>query len=224
MRAAVLAGGLGTRLRPLTFFVPKPLVHVAGRPLIDHILAWLKANGVREIAVIGHYMQDLLAGYLAEFFPDVVFIKSPRLLGTAGQLYYAKEWATGGDLVVVNADVLTNLDLKMPAELHKAKKAQLTIVATPQTASLRFGVLEIEGDMLKAWREKPTFSYITSTGVYIASSQVVERLREEFLDMDSLARSLIPNVAVYVAREAFFHDVGTLGDLPKAQSVKELRP
>ncbi|MFN7106267.1 MAG: nucleotidyltransferase family protein, partial [Pyrobaculum sp.] len=179
MKAVVLAAGLGTRLRPLTFFVPKPLVYVAGRPLIDHVLTWLKTNGISEIAVVGHYMQDLLAGYLADFFPDVVFIKSPRLLGTAGQLYYAKKWTSGGDLVVANVDVLTNLDLKMPAELHKAKNVQLTIVATRQATSLRFGVLEIEGDMLKAWREKPTFSHVTSTGVYIASSQLVERLREE---------------------------------------------
>ncbi|ACB39030.1 nucleotidyltransferase family protein [Pyrobaculum neutrophilum] len=219
MKAVVLAAGLGTRLRPLTFLVPKALATVGTKPLVDYVIEWLRLNGVREIAVVGYYMQDVLERYLAQFHPDVVFLRSRKLLGTAGQLYYARDWVDG-DAAVVNTDVLTNLDLRAPAELHRSRQALLTVVGQIHRVSLRFGVLEVEGGMLRSWREKPTLEYITSTGIYIVSEGVVKRLGEEYLDMDALARSLIPRVAVYVAKEAFFYDVGTIEDLSKAQEVK----
>ena len=225
MKAVVLAAGLGTRLRPLTFFVPKALAAAGSKLLIDFVVEWLRRNGVREVAVVGYYMQNLVRSYLSEFHPDVVFLESRRLLGTAGQLYYAKEWVDG-DVVVVNTDVLTNLDLRAPLELHKSKKALLTVVGSANKASLRFGVLEVEDDLLKTWREKPTFEFVTSTGIYVVSDVVVKKLSEEYLDMDALARSLTPRVAVYTAKEAYFYDVGTLEDLTKARDVElgELRP
>lgn len=219
MKAVILAAGLGTRLRPLTFLVPKALVTIGTKPLVDYVIEWLRLNGVRDIAIVGYHMQDVLERYLSQFHPDVVFFKSRKLLGTAGQLYYTKEWADG-DVVVVNTDVLTNLDLKKPAELHKSRGALLTIVGQIHKVSLRFGVLEVDGGMLKSWKEKPSFEYITSTGVYIISDKVIKKLGEEYLDMDALAKSLIPNVAVYVAKEAFFYDVGTLEDLAKIQEVR----
>ncbi|MGC9131212.1 MAG: nucleotidyltransferase family protein [Pyrobaculum sp.] len=218
MKAVVLAAGLGTRLRPLTYFLPKPLVAVGGRPLITHIIEWLRANGVGEIAVVGYYMQEVLESYLSERHPDVAFFKSRRLLGTAGQLYYVREWA-GGDMAVVNTDVLTNLDLRHPLELHRSSGALLTIVGQRYRASLRFGVLDTEGSALRAWREKPTIDYITSTGIYIISADVVKKLGEEYLDMNVLATSLMPRVAVYTAKEAYFYDVGTLEDLQSVANV-----
>jgi Nucleoside-diphosphate-sugar pyrophosphorylase involved in lipopolysaccharide biosynthesis/translation initiation factor 2B, gamma/epsilon subunits (eIF-2Bgamma/eIF-2Bepsilon) len=225
VKAVVLAAGLGTRLRPLTFFVPKALAAAGSKTLIDLVIEWLRLNGIREIAVVGHYMQDLLRSYLLQFHPDVAFLPSRRLLGTAGQLYYAKGWIEG-DAVVANTDVLTNLALEWPLQLHKSKEALLTVVGAVAKTSLRFGVLEAEDGRLKAWREKPSFEYIMSTGIYIISDAVVKRLSEEYLDMDSLAQSLTPRVAVYTAKEAFFYDVGTLEDLAKAREVeiKELKP
>jgi NDP-sugar pyrophosphorylase family protein len=110
--------------------------------------------------------------------------------------------------------------------LHRSKEALLTVVGTANKTSLRFGVLEVENGLLTAWREKPTFEYITSTGIYVISDAVVKSLPEEYLDMDVLARSLMPRVAVYEAEQAFFYDVGTLEDLAKARHVElgHLRP
>ena len=205
--------------------MPKALADVGSKLLIDFVVEWLRRNGVREIAVVGYYMQKMLKGYLSEFHPDVVFLESRRLLGTAGQLYYAKEWVEG-DVVVVNTDVLTNLDLSAPLELHKSKRALLTVVGSANKTSLRFGVLEVDDNLLKTWREKPIFEFVTSTGIYIVSDVVVKKLSEEYLDMDALARSLLPRVAVYTAKEAYFYDVGTLDDLAKARGVElgELKP
>lgn len=225
MRAVVLAAGLGTRLRPLTFFLPKPLVSVAGKPIIDYVIQWLRRNRVSEIAVVGYYMQDVLERYITQFYPDVAFFKSRRLLGTAGQLYYVKEWARG-DVAVVNADVLTDLDLSFPLRLHQSGDFLLTVVGQKLSHQLRFGILEDDGGVLKTWREKPRFDYVTSAGVYIVREEVFTKLKEEYLDMDVLARSLMPKVGLYVAKEAVFYDVGTLEDLEKTRDVElgDLKP
>ncbi len=222
MKAVILAAGLGTRLRPLTFAVPKALVYLRGKPLINYVIDWLKSNGVSEVAVVGHYMQRLLEIYLAEFYPEVAFFKSPKLLGTAGQLYYAREWIDG-DVVVVNVDVLTNLDLRHPLSLHTSTGAMLTLVAARQAAPLRFGVLDVERETLRNWREKPVFDYLVFTGVSVVSREALGGLREEFLDMNTFAKSL-SRVSVYVAREASFYDVGTLEDLAKAPVLVGLYP
>jgi len=216
VKAVVLAAGLGTRLRPLTYFVPKALASVGGKPLVDYVLEWLRLNGVKDVAVVGYYLQDVLARYLAERHPNVVFVRSRRLLGTAGQLYYAMEWIGGDDAVVVNTDVLTNLELGAPLSLHKSSGAKLTIVAYRLRQQMRFGALHVEGERLATWREKPVSEYVTAAGIYIISGV---KLGEEYLDMDAQAQSLVPHVAVYVAKKAQFVDVGALEDLRKAAAL-----
>lgn len=218
MRAFLLAAGLGTRLRPLTYFVPKPLVVVGGKPIIDHVIAWLKANGIGEIYVVGHYMQDLLRSYLKERHPDVVFVPSKKLLGTAGQLYYAKEYFDDGPMLVAPSDVLTNLDVGEVLRFHEGAPALLTIVGQEVEASLRFGVLDVKDGRLAAWREKPKFKHVVSTGIYLVEGLVLQSLEERYLDFNDFAQSLAPYVAVYVSK-AKFYDVGALEDLAKVRQL-----
>ncbi len=212
-----MAAGLGTRLRPLTFVVPKPLVTVGTTPIIDIVIRWLRLNGVGDIVVVGGYMQDVLERYLRSAHPDVAFVRSRRLLGTAGQLHYVRD-LVDGDVVVANCDVLTNLDLSAPLDLHRSANADLTVVARKERHVVRFGVLEMDGTRLVRWREKPTFDVVTSVGIYVMRSDVVRGIGEEHLDMDALANSL-PNVHVYVASDATFLDVGTLDDLAAASGI-----
>ena len=225
MIGVVLAAGLGTRLRPLTFLVPKPLVPVHNRAMIDYVVEWLRANGVRRIVVVGGYMGDVLRRYLAEYWPDVEYVQSRRLLGTAGQLFYASH-LVDETAVVVNTDVVTNLDLGPVAKLHRETGADMTIVARVVRSRLRFGVLELDGTRLVRWVEKPEVSHVVATGIYLVEPRVIRRLGEEYVDMDALANSL-SNVHVYVAREAEFYDLGTLEDLgtvPLGFDVTRLRP
>lgn len=218
MKAFLLAAGLGTRLRPLTYFAPKPLVAVAGKAIIDHSIAWLRGNGIRDIYVVGYYMQDVLRSYLKERHPDVVFVPSRKLLGTAGQLYYAKEHLDDEPALVAPGDVLTDLRVDEVAEFHKAESALLTIVGHEVETSLRFGVLDVEGGKLAGWREKPRFKHVVSTGIYVVESIALRSLEERYLDFNDFAQSLMPRVAVYVSN-ARFYDVGTLEDLAKVRAL-----
>ncbi len=212
-----MAAGLGTRLRPLTLIVPKPLVTIGTTPIVDLVIRWLRLNGVNDIVVVGGYMQDVLERYLRSAHPDVTFVPSRRLLGTAGQLHYVRD-LVDGDFVVANCDVLTNLDLSAPLDLHRAANADLTVVARRERHMVRFGVLEMDGTRLVRWKEKPALEVATSVGIYIMRSDVVRGIGEEPIDMDALANSL-RNVHVYVARDADFFDVGTLDDLAAASKI-----
>lgn len=218
MKALLLAAGLGTRLRPLTYFVPKPLVSVGGKPIIDRVIAWLTANGINEIYVIGYYMQNLLRSYLEERHPNAIFVPSRRLLGTAGQLYYAKGYLDDGPVLVAPSDVLTDLDIREVIRFHEKASALLTVVGQEVETSLRFGVLDVEEGKLTAWREKPKFKHVVSTGIYLVEGRALQGLKEEYLDFNDFAQSLMPRVAVYVSK-AKFYDVGTLEDLAKARQL-----
>lgn len=213
MKAVLLAAGLGTRLRPITFFIPKPLALVGGRPIVDYALAWLKRNKIDEVYAVGYYMQDLLRSYLSEHHPDVVFVRSRALLGTAGQLYYVRDHvAEGEDVLVAPGDVITDMSLEGLLRAHEEGGAKLTIAAREVEAGLRFGVLDVESGKLVKWREKPRFKHLVSTGIYVVDGGEVLKLKEEYLDFNDFAERLIPHVAVYKA-EADVHDVGTLDDL-----------
>jgi Nucleoside-diphosphate-sugar pyrophosphorylase involved in lipopolysaccharide biosynthesis/translation initiation factor 2B, gamma/epsilon subunits (eIF-2Bgamma/eIF-2Bepsilon) len=143
LKAFLLAAGLGTRLRPLTYFAPKPLVVLGGRTIIDYALEWLRANGVGEIYVVGLYMQEVLASYLREHHPDVVFVPSKKLLGTAGQLYYARGYMDDGPALVAPSDVVTDLDVKAAADFHVRSSVDLTVVGREVETEVRFGVLDV---------------------------------------------------------------------------------
>ncbi|MFP3251411.1 MAG: nucleotidyltransferase family protein [Thermoproteus sp.] len=216
MKAFLLAAGLGTRLRPLTYFAPKPLVVLGGRTIIDYALEWLRANGVGEIYVVGLYMQEVLASYLREHHPDVVFVPSKKLLGTAGQLYYARGYMDDGPALVAPSDVVTDLDVKAAADFHVRSSVDLTVVGREVETEVRFGVLDVAEGRLSAWREKPRLRHVVSTGIYVAEGSALRRLEERRLDFDEFARSLMPRVAVYVSRAKFL-DVGTLGDLDEVR-------
>lgn len=220
MKGIVLAAGLGTRLRPLTFLVPKPLVAVGTTPIIDLVVRWLRANNVDEVLIVGGYLFEILERYIRETYgDDIILIRSPKLLGTAGQLYYARGYVKEEDVVVVNCDVLTNLDLSYPYKLHREVGPDMTVVGRRELVELRFGVLEHDQNgRLLNWVEKPRKELTVSSGVYILRGEVVNSLKEEFLDMNQLALRL-PEVYVYTAKEAVFLDVGTLEDLREAEKI-----
>ncbi|MEZ0248806.1 MAG: nucleotidyltransferase family protein [Thermoproteus sp.] len=218
MKAFLLAAGLGTRLRPLTYFAPKPLANIGDKTILDYAVEWLRSNGA-EIYVVGFYMQDVLRRYVAEFHPEVVFVPSRKLLGTAGQLYYAKEYISDEPVLAAPSDVLTDLKIAPVLEAHVKASAKLTIVGQEVEASLRFGVLETTGGRLAAWREKPKFKYVVSTGIYVVEGSVVRRLEEKYLDFNHFAESLMPDVVVYPSN-AKFYDIGTLEDLKAFLSAR----
>jgi NDP-mannose synthase len=170
MRAAVLAGGLGTRLRPYTTVLPKPLVPIGDRPILELILDWLARHGVDEVEMCVGHLSELIQAYFSQAGtvpPDVAlhWHRETEPLGTAGPLRGLE--VDGGPLLVVNGDIVTDLDVSEMLDEHRASGAALTIATRATQVTTELGVIEHHGGVVTGYREKPRFDFDTSMGVYV---------------------------------------------------------
>ncbi|MDG6938606.1 MAG: nucleotidyltransferase family protein [Nitrososphaerota archaeon] len=166
----MLAGGLGTRLRPYTFLLPKPMLPVGPKPIMEHLLDWLKKWGVDDVVVSTGYLGKMLQEYFGsgeDWGMNIAYATSPRPLGTAGQLK-AAESKIKGRFVCVYGDQLLDFDLKEALEFHLRKKATATMVLMKYSTELKYGFMETDKEgRLTEWKEKPTISGYINVGCYI---------------------------------------------------------
>ncbi|MDH3306701.1 MAG: sugar phosphate nucleotidyltransferase [Acidimicrobiia bacterium] len=229
MRALILAGGKGSRLRPFTFTIPKPLVPIGEIPIIEILIRQLRAQGFDQISIsVGH-----LAGLIEAFCGngdrwgvaiDYVYENEP--LGTAGclGLMDVKE----DQLLVVNGDTFTDLHMGEVFAAHDPKDA-LTICANRRSVAIEFGVLETDAsELLTDYREKPTLSYWVSMGVNVVSKWAIDEyvVRGQRLDMPELveaARTDGKPVRV-LKSDAYWLDLGRMADLEAGVAAFEENP
>jgi NDP-mannose synthase len=230
MRAVILAGGLGTRLRPYTTILPKPLVPIGDRPILEHILRRLHACGVREV--------DLCVGHLGELI-QVYFTQSDSLptdlqlrwhwedepLGTAGALRIVPELA--GTFIAMNGDILTTLDYGELVAFHERVGAALTVAMHSKQVNIDLGVIETDGDRITGWREKPQLDYEVSMGIYAYDSRALSHLPSSGpLQFPELVERLLEvgeTVAAFRSDAPWF-DIGTVGEHKRAVEAFERTP
>lgn len=147
MKAMILAAGLGTRLQPLTDRLPKPLLPLMLVPMVEHLLAQLCCQGVREVVINGHHLADQLAARLGDgsrWGLRLTFVREPQILGTAGALKNAEPFLRGAPFLVINADVLADVDLQALWTWHRARGALVTMVVRPDPAARLFGAVVVD--------------------------------------------------------------------------------
>ena len=193
LEAVLMAGGKGERLRPLTDDTPKPLLPVAGKPIIDYNVEELEACGVKKIHVTVNY----LAHQIEEHFRNrdgraiVDCVKEPKRLGTFGSLAYIENIDTE-NIIVMNSDLLTDIDFEAMFIHHKKTDSDFTIASVPYSVSVPFAIMRMHGQKVKALEEKPTYNYFANGGVYIMRSDLISRIKKgEFLDAPDFISSLI---------------------------------
>jgi mannose-1-phosphate guanylyltransferase len=169
-QAIILAGGLGTRLRPYTFLLPKPMLPVGPKPIMEHILEWLKGAGMTEVVVSTGYLGKMLQEYFgdgSEWGMEIKYATSPHPMGTAGQLKTA-ESKIRGRFVCVYGDALLNFDLQKALDFHAEKKATATMVLMNYSAEMKYGFMETDkSGRLTQWKEKPKISGYINVGCYV---------------------------------------------------------
>lgn len=215
MRAAVLAGGFGTRLQPYTAILPKPLVPVGDRPILELIFTWLARSGVERVDVCIGHLGELIQTYFSqsETIPpnlDVRWQWEHEPLGTAGALRAIPE--VEESLLVVNGDILTDLDPVELLQFHRAHDAALTIAARQARIETDLGVLERDGVTVTGYLEKPTFKYTASAGVYVYEPRVLATLSNGPLQFPELVLRLLSTgerVAAFPTEARWAH-IGTL--------------
>src|SRR6266508_1795943 len=184
MKAVVMAGGEGSRLRPLTSSLPKPLVPVAGRPIMEHILLHLRRHQLRDVVATVQYMGASIRNYFGDGSePGVALTYSVEdsPLGTAGSVMLARQ-QLNETFVVISGDSLTEIDLGAAARFHRERKAIATIVLKPVPNPLEYGVVVVdEGGAVQRFIEKPSWGEVISdlanTGIYILDPAVFDFFR-----------------------------------------------
>ena len=222
MKAVILAGGFGKRLRPLTEERPKPLVEVAGKPILLWQIEWLKSYGIRDFVLLTGYLREKIIEYIGsgrKFDVRVSYTVEDEPLGTAGALKNAEAVLRGEDyFIVVNGDIITDLNpLKLVDEL-KRKNVIVAIAAVPLRSP--YGILEIDDDgYVKEFKEKPILEeYWINAGVYAMRSEILELLPEK----GDIERTVFPQLAkerkliAVRYRDVFWRSIDTHKDIEEA--------
>jgi len=197
-RAIVLAGGLGTRLRPYTTVLPKPLMPVGDRPILDIVIRQLKAAGFDRVTIVTGYLAELIEAFFRNgesYDIPIDYFRESEPLGTVGALSMI-EGLGDGDFLVMNGDVLTDIDYAGLLDQHSESGAAATIATKKRDVQISLGVLMFgdpeDDERLTGYMEKPKIRYEASMGVYCFSPRVLEHIeRGVRLDFPDLVLKLI---------------------------------
>jgi len=173
LQAVVMAGGFGTRLMPLTEQVPKPMLPVGSRPLLELIVEQLRSAGIRQVNVATHYKGDVITEHFGNgqgFGVDIRYVKEDQPLGTAGALSLLD--ISDEPLLVINGDILTRVDFRAMLNFHKEQNAELTVGVRQYDIHVPYGVINAEGAVVRGISEKPIVSQLINAGIYLLSPSV----------------------------------------------------
>lgn len=221
MKAVIMAGGEGSRLRPLTCDIPKPMARLLGRPVLEYILDLLHRHGVRDASLTVRYLPDRIA----EHFPDaryqdirLAFVEENEPLGTAGSVKNACT-ADDGEVLVISGDAMCDFDLTAAMRFHRETRADVTIAAKRVADPREYGLIDAREDgAIAAFIEKPAFSQAVSdlanTGIYILSKSALEMIPNG--KMYDFAKDLFPHMLARGMRLMCWEGTGywcDIGDL-----------
>lgn len=228
MKAVIMAGGKGTRLRPLTSNLPKPMVPLLGRPCMEYIIELLKQHGITDIAVTTQYLPESIKSYFgdgSDLGVNIQYFEESRPLGTAGSVKNCESFLDDRFLVI-SGDALTDFNLKQAVDFHEAHQAVATLVLTKVENPLEYGVVMTDDSgRITRFLEKPTWSEVFSdtvnTGIYILEPEVLQ-LFEKDIEYD-FSKELFPLLLAeekklmgHVA-DGYWSDIGSLDIYRQAQ-------
>jgi mannose-1-phosphate guanylyltransferase len=178
MKAVILAGGLGTRLQPYTFFIPKPMLPLGNKPLLEYIIEWVKnAGGIDNIVVCVSYLHRTIEDYFedgARFGVEIEYARSERPVATAGQLKTAEK-LLDEPFVCVYGDSVYEFNLRKMIREHMESKAFVSMALLAYSTKLKYGFIDMNGqDKVTAWREKPEISGLINIGCYVMEPEFLK--------------------------------------------------
>ncbi|HEU4701375.1 MAG TPA: NDP-sugar synthase [Conexibacter sp.] len=219
MKAMVLAAGLGTRLRPLTFELPKPMVPVLDRPVMAHIVDLLDRHGYTDVIANLHYFPETIRAYFGD---RLVYREEPELLGTAGGVRNCADFLDGDTFLIISGDALTDIDLGAFVARHKAAGGIATLAVKRVTDTREFGVVLHDADgRITGFQEKPdpaeALSDLGNCGMYLFEPEIFDYFPStEFVDWaNDVFPALLANDVPFHIHEIdeYWNDVGSLDEL-----------
>jgi len=227
MKAVILAGGIGTRMRPLTYVVPKAMLPIGGKPLLEHMVRYLGEYDVSEVIVCVAYLKTHIMDYFKDGKGSGVKIKYAEAdvpLGTAGQLKTAEK-CISDRFLAMNGDIITSLNIRRLLAFHKKMGGIGTIALKKFEVSVPYGHIELDANSnIQKFTEKPTFSFFANAGVYVFEPKIFRYIPDG--QVVSLEKDTFPTMLANGERlngyleEAYWADIGTVTDFERVD--KEL--
>ena len=195
MKAVILAGGLGTRLRPLTNKKPKPMLPLGKKPLLEYLIEWIKKNGVKEIVLCVSYLHKMIEDYFEDgqkFGVKIEYAISSKPLATAGQLKTAQKFIDD-TFVCVYGDSIFDFSLKNMIAEHKEKKSFITMGLYEYKTSIKYGVVDTKNNgKVLAWNEKPEIKSKINMGCYVMEPNILNFIpKNKPYEMDVVIKKAI---------------------------------
>ena len=222
LRAVVMAGGFGTRMRPLTNDLPKPMLPLGNRPLLQLIVEQLRDAGIRQVNVATHYKGDVISDHFKDgqdFGVDIRYVKEDQPLGTVGALSLLEE--SDEPLLVINGDILTRVDFRSMLHFHREHNADLTVAVRQYELSVPYGVVDTDGVNVKGILEKPVVRQFINAGIYLLSPAVRRMIPNgQPYDIPDLIQLLLQKsgtVVCFPIRE-YWLDIGKADHYDQAKS------
>ena len=228
MKAVILTGGLGTRLQPYTLFVPKPMLPLGDKPLLEHSINWLKKNNIKSIVLCVSYLRKNIQDYFEkgeDFGVNIEYAVSNKPLATAGQLKTAEEFIKD-TFVCMYGDSVFDFSLKDMIKKHQKNKSFITMCTYEHKFSLPYGVIDTDKkDNIVAWREKPEITSNINTGCYVMEPGVFPLIPDDVpYGMDKVIKKAMTKkqkINSFSIKKGFT-DVGDMTSYEKAyQEFKE---
>ena len=222
-KVILMAGGLGTRLRPLTEDIPKPLLKVGNKPILETIIENFVKYGFVNITISVNYKADMIKEYFGDgskFGANIDYIEETKRLGTAGALSLIKN-RPQEPFFVMNADLLTNVNFSHLLDFHVFENSVATMCVREYDFQVPYGVIETNGSEIISIKEKPIHKFFVNAGIYSLSPQVFEYIpKNEFYDMPTLFEDIIKDdlKSISFPVHEYWLDIGRMSDFEQAQS------
>jgi NDP-sugar pyrophosphorylase family protein len=221
MQAIILAGGKGTRLKPYTTVLPKPLLPIGDFPILEVVIKQLKKNGFKKITMAVGHQHDLFIAFFGngnKWGVTIEYYVEKEPMGTAGAICHIDN--LDDNFLMMNGDILTDLKFKELFNIHKNKKADLTIATHRRTQDINYGILEYNHEgFLTKFIEKPSIPFSVSMGVYVLSKRVLSLIpkRGRFDFPDLVQKILAKKMHVYChTYDGYWMDIGRPEDYEQA--------
>lgn len=224
----IMAGGKGTRLYPYTKVLPKPLIPIGDKTIVERIIDTFGKYGCRKVYFLLNHKAEIIKAYLNEISTDynIKYAIEKDFLGTAGGLkLLEKEIDT--TFILSNCDILINDDLECAYKTHIKNENRITFICSMKNVVIPYGVVDTDevGNVVNL-REKPDFSYLVNTGVYIVEPDVISEIRkDEFIHMPDLARRLLEKgqkVGVFPISEESWLDMGQITEMKRMMEKMDI--
>ena len=222
MKTVILAGGLGTRLQPYTTFLPKPMLPLGEKPILEHLIEWSKKNGIKSIVLCVSYLRKTIEDYFEDgkrFGVNIEYAVADKPLATAGQLKTAEKFVSD-TFVCMYGDSIYGFNLKNMVKQHKQKKSFVTMSLHEYKTNLPYGVIETsKNNKVIAWNEKPEIKVNINMGCYVMDPEIMKLIpKNKPYGMDDVIKKAMAQkklVSSFLSKNGFI-DIGNKESYKKA--------